>query len=67
MKTIVITRRWVQVVTYRSSRWMFTYDYAFNAGRPPAVQTEYGTGLADLRRVLRRKYPDHSIVEAWKD
>ena len=65
MPEILITRRWVQIVTFRSSRFCWTYDYTFNGGRPPAVQIEYGTSLTDLRRVLRRKNPTATITQGW--
>lgn len=63
--TIRITRRWVQITTRYSTRFCWTYDYAFNGGRPPAVEIEYGPSLTELRRLLRRKYASHKIEQAW--
>jgi hypothetical protein len=65
MAAIRITRRWVQITTYRSTRQCWTYDYAFNAGRPPAIEIEYGPALTELQRTLRRKYPSYRIEQAW--
>lgn len=63
--TIKITREWVQVVSFRRSRLCWAYSYAINAGRPPAVEIEYGTSLAELRDMLRRRRPGEKIVQAW--
>ena len=55
-------------------RWVYSYstpvDVTWPDGRPGPRAGEYityGTGLADLRSMLRRKYGrDAQITETWK-
>lgn len=49
------------VRSYRVS-WKWTYDYRVDGG--PICQ--YGPGPADLRQMLKRKFPQAKIVESWK-
>lgn len=65
MNKVIISREWVRVVTHRSARDCWTYYYTFNGGMPPAVKIPYGTNLAELRRVLRQRYPTHAVSQEW--
>ncbi len=47
----------------RRFEWKWTYDYHVDGG--PVCQ--YGPGLADLKAVLKRKFPTARIVETWKE
>lgn len=42
--------------------WLWTYTYSIDGG-PVSL---YGTGLASLRRMLREKYAEATVIEAWK-
>lgn len=42
--------------------WRWAYSYSVNG----APSVDYGTGLASLRGMLRRKFAGHVIVEEWK-
>ena len=41
--------------------WRWTYSYDVD-GR----HCQYGTGLASLRDMLKRKYPGRPVIESWK-
>jgi hypothetical protein len=46
---------------YRAA-WKWTYCYSVDGA--PVLQ--FGTGLADLRSLLRRKYPTAKIIKNWE-
>lgn len=46
----------------RRFEWKWTYDYRIDDG--PVCQ--YGSGLGDLRAILKRKFPNSEIIETWK-
>lgn len=56
--------RWKLYPTFsRPGRtWHWAYSYSVNGA--PAI--EFGTGLVTLRRVLKRKFVNHVIVEEWR-
>lgn len=60
METITVTR-------YRlgdpGRPWRWAYNYVVS-GDPRTCQ--YGSGLVDLRAMLRRTYPGATIVETWE-
>ena len=61
---VVEVTRWKLYPTFSrpGPTWRWAYSYSVNGA--PAV--DYGTGLASLRGMLRRKRPGCVIVEAWK-
>jgi hypothetical protein len=65
MTAIEITREKLYPTSGRSARiaWKWTYSYAIDGA--PAI--EYGTHLASLRGMLKRKYAGARIVESWKN
>lgn len=56
-------RRVIRVERYRyRTRWaeVWAYNYWVD-GR----FCQYGTGLVDLRRMLRQKFPDYGVEQDW--
>lgn len=57
-------RKVIRIERYRyRTRWGVTwaYDYYVDGGRT----CQYGTGLADLRRMLRQKFPEYDVEQTW--
>ena len=42
--------------------WYWLYCYTVDGG----PEREYGQGLADTRRWLKRNFPNATIIETWK-
>lgn len=49
-------------VAHAGPAWRWLYVYSADGG--PA--REYGTGLADARRYLKRVFPNAKVIETWK-
>ncbi len=49
------------VVSRPGPAWRWTYTYQLNDGAPIA----YGTSLAGLRDLLRRKHPHAQVAQTW--
>jgi hypothetical protein len=63
MKIVIKRYKLYPVVSRPGPAWQWTYDYYVDGG--PVCQ--YGTGLASLREMLKRKFPGATIVEIWKE
>lgn len=50
------------VVSRPGPAWQWAYDYRIDGG----PNCQYGTGLASLRSMLKRRFPKAEIVESWK-
>lgn len=64
MNAIVITRAKLYPVAARPGpAWLWSYHYTVDNGSV----CQYGTGLASLRQMLKRKFgSDAVITETWK-
>lgn len=63
MQIVTITRDKLYPVPGRSYRfaWKWLYSYAIDN----ASAVEYGTDLASLKGMLRRKYPQARLITVW--
>lgn len=48
-------------VAHPGPAWRWLYCYRVDGG----PEREYGTGLVDTRRWLKRTFPNATVVEAW--
>ena len=64
MTTITVTRAKLYAPPGRAARFAWKWSYDYRVGDGPNCQ--YGPGLADLRAMLRERFPGATIVEAWK-
>jgi hypothetical protein len=61
MTEIIITRdKLYPAVSRPGPAWRWIYSYAVD-GAP----VEYGTSLASLRGMLRRRFPAHTVRTGW--
>lgn len=49
-------------VAHPGPAWQWLYVYTADAG----PEREYGTGLTDARRFVRRNFPNAAVTEVWK-
>jgi hypothetical protein len=49
-------------VAHPGPAWRWLYTYTADGG----PRREYGTGLADTRRFLRKTFPNAAVIETWR-
>jgi hypothetical protein len=63
ISTIVVTRaKLYPSVARPGPAWRWTYSYATDNAAP----VDYGTHLASLRGMLKRRYPGATVVCEWQ-